>query len=325
LQHVLLDEHPLAAFEVELIKRDGRRVHVEVGARVVRNDHAQPVLVCVLHDLTERLLHTQIAHAEKLAAIERVVAGMAHELNNPLASIAGYAQLLLRDPTLRSDVRDDIEHVLQQARRAGQMVQNLLTMGQDLQLSYSRIDLNTLISSTLAVRLAELPANITLIHDNTVALPQILGDPYQLQQVLVHVLSNALRAMQPNGGTLHIRACGVADAAQITTPLPSDLHGAMVIVEIRDTGTGIAPHQLGSIFDPFWTTKDVGDGSGLGLSMSRGIVARHGGHMWVHSVEGRGTTAYLALPVAPVHQDADTAPLLPWEAAAASSSNAPAR
>ncbi len=329
LQHVLLDEHPLVGFEVELVKHDGRRVPVEVTARVVRDDRAQPVLVCMLHDLTDRLLHTQIAHAEKLAAIERVVAGMAHELNNPLASIAGYAQLLLRDPTLRPDVRDDIEHVLQQGRRAGQMVQNLLMVGQDMQLSYSRIDLNTLISSTLAVRLAELPANITLLHDNTMALPQILGDPYQLQQVLVHVLSNALRAMQGNGGTLHIRAYAVADAAQITppqpsSPLPTGLHGSMVMVEIRDTGTGIPPHQLGSIFDPFWTTKDVGDGSGLGLSMSRGIVARHGGHMWVHSVEGRGTTTYLALPVAPVHQDADTAPLSPSEAAAASPSTAPA-
>jgi two-component system NtrC family sensor kinase len=303
LQHVLRHERPLAAFEVELLKGDGRRVLVELGARVFHDDNGQPLLVCALRDLTERQLQTQIAHAEKLAAIERVVAGMAHELNNPLASIAGYSQLLLRDDSLNDEVREDIEHVLQQSRRAGQMVQNLLTIGQDLQLSYSSLDMSTLVASTLGLPLAQPPANIAVRRDLSWMLPPVLGDPYQLQQVLVHLLNNAIRAMHPNGGTL--RLCTyVRDAAQITTPqpsspLPTDPNGTLVVVEVSDTGSGIAAHQLSHIFDPFWTTKNIGDGPGLGLSMSRGIVARHGGHMWVHSVEEQGTTVFLALPVAP--------------------------
>lgn len=308
LQHVLDHEQPLTAFEIELINRDGRRVPTELGARVFHDDHGQPLLVCALRDLTEPHLQSQIAHAEKLAAIERVVAGMAHELNNPLASIAGYSQLLLRDPSLSDTARDDIEHMLQQSRRAGQMVHNLLTIGQDLQLSYSPLDLSNLVASTLELPAAQPPVGVAVVRELSSTLPPVLGDPYQLQQVLVHLLNNAIRAMQPHGGTLYLRTC-VADAAQLAMPQPSspllaDLHGAVVVVEVGDTGSGIAPHQLSRIFDPFWTTKEVGDGPGLGLAVSRGIVARHGGQMWVHSVEGRGTTIFLALPVA---QAADTA------------------
>jgi len=318
LQHVLHHEQPLAAFEVELLKGDGRRVLVELGARVFRDDNGQPLLVCALRDLTERQLQTQIAHAEKLAAIERVVAGMAHELNNPLASIAGYSQLLLRDESLSDGMREDIEHVLQQSRRAGQMVQNLLTMGQDLQLSYSPLDLSNLITSTLALPLAQPPANITVRCDLSWTLPSVLGDPYKLQHVFVHLLNNAIRAMEGKGGTLCLRTYVVDDAAQLvspqpSSPLPTDAHGALVVIEVSDTGSGIAAHQLNRIFDPFWTTKDVGDGPGLGLSMSRGIVARHGGHVWVHSVEAQGTTVFVVLPVAPQPSTNNALPQPPTE------------
>jgi two-component system NtrC family sensor kinase len=304
LRRMLADRSPaIAPFELELSKYTAQRMPVELSVRLIEHDDGQPALFCSVHDLTERLLQTQIAHAEKLAAIERVVAGMAHELNNPLASIAGYTQLLLRDPGLSTEAREDIEHVLKQSHRAGQMVQNLLTIGQDLQLRYTPTDISNLISSTLDLPLPQYPNNITVARDLSTALPPVLGDPYQLQQVLLHLLNNAVHAMQPDGGTLQLRTYAVTDAGQFTipqpsSPLPTDLGGSLVITEVIDTGSGIAAHQLGQIFDPFWTTKEVGEGPGLGLSMSRGIVAQHAGHIWVHSIAGQGTTTYLALPTA---------------------------
>lgn len=303
LQRILADATDIVQFEFELSKQGGQRLPVELSARLIQHKDEQPMILCTVHDLSDRLLQTQIAHAERLAAIEQVVAGIAHELNNPLASISGYTQLLLRDRSLQGAMREDVEHVLAQSRRAAQIVQNLAMIGHDLQINYSSIDMSKLVASTLDLQSTHGATNIQIVRDLSPSLPSIHGDPYQLQQIVLQVVNNAIRAMQCTEGTLHVRTYCLSDITQISipqpaSPLPTQAHGAMVVTEIIDTGIGIPAHHLGHIFDPFWTTKEAGQGSGLGLSMSRNMIAKHHGHIWAHSIINQGTTIYIALPTA---------------------------
>lgn len=296
----------LAPCELELRKRDGAGLVVELSARRVLDADGQHVLFCSARDLTERrLLQAQAIHAEKLAALEQVVAGVAHELNNPLASITGYSQLLLRDTRLSADGRHDIERVLAQAQRAGEIVRDLLNFGRGSQLIRTAVQLSALLTSTLELQTMQTwPANITVARGLQPDLPNVTADPYQLQRVFLNLLDNAHRAMRETGGTLTVRTYFAADSEELQAlvacggpcaPAPPDVHEPLVVAEISDTGVGIPAQQLQSIFDPFWTTKAVGEGPGLGLSACYGIITQHQGHIWACSVEGQGTSVYIAL------------------------------
>lgn len=294
---------PTVPFELTLCKRNGGRIKVEMTVRIMPDIDGQPALFCSLRDLTERLmLQAQMAHADKLAALEHVVAGVAHELNNPLTSIIGYSQLLLRDASLSPQSREDIERMFEQGQQASRIVQGMLMFSRSSQLSRATVDMNALIDMTLEQHLADdWRANITIVRELMRDVPSILADPGQLQQVLLHLINNARRAMEHSGGVLTIRSYAVEDIARLafddpTSPLPANMQGPAVMIEIKDTGVGIAAHELRSIFDPFWTTKETGQGPGLGLSASHGTIAQHRGHIWASSVLGRGTTVYLALP-----------------------------
>jgi two-component system NtrC family sensor kinase len=292
-----------APLELTLFKRNGERIKVEMTARLMWDSAEQPAIFCSIRDLTERLmLQAQMAHAEKLAALEHVVAGVAHELNNPLTSIIGYSQLLLRNPQLPPQGREDIVRIFEQGQQASRIVQGMLLFSQSAQLSRSTVSINQMIDMTLEQHLSDgWPDNITVTRELMPDLPGILGDPAQLQQVLLHLIKNAQRAMESTGGNLTIRTYSLDDLASLTftqptSPLPANMQGPAIMTEISDNGVGIAAHELRSIFDPFWTTKDTGQGPGLGLSVCHGMVAQHRGHIWAASVAGSGTTVYLALP-----------------------------
>jgi two-component system NtrC family sensor kinase len=290
-------------FELTLSKRNGERIKVEMSVRIMPDIDEQSAIFCSIRDLTERLmLQTQMAHAEKLAALEHVVAGVAHELNNPLASIIGYSQLLLRDPHLPSGARADIDRIFDQGQQASRIVQGMLLFGRNSQLSRGTVNMNSLIEHALEQHVTNIwPTTITVVRELAPDLPHILADPSQLHQVLQHLLNNAQRAMESLGGTLTIRTYAVEDLANLTiewptSPLPANMRGPAVITEMSDTGVGISAHELRSIFDPFWTTKDIGQGPGLGLSVCHGMITQHRGYIWAASVLGSGTTMYLALP-----------------------------
>lgn len=295
-------EAPTVPFELTLCKRNGGRIKVEMTVRIMPDIDGQPALFCSLRDLTERLmLQAQMAHADKLAALEHVVAGVAHELNNPLTGIIGYSQLLLRDARLAPQTREDIERMFEQGQQASRIVQGMLMFSRSSQLSRTTVDMNALIEMTLEQHLADDSLDNIMVVRDLQQVPSILADPAQLQQVLLHLINNARRAMEQSGGALTIRSYAVEDMAGLsftdpTSPLPANMQGPAVMIEIKDTGVGIAAHELRSIFDPFWTTKETGQGPGLGLSVSHGMIAQHRGHIWASSVVGRGTTVYLALP-----------------------------
>jgi two-component system NtrC family sensor kinase len=228
----------------------------------------------------------EIRRAEHLASLGKMAAGIAHEINNPIAGMLNCVRTLLKG------VRDERQRVqylemLQEGLgRVGRTVGHLLNFAREAKPQLTRTDLRALLQHCLTPLEHELTARqivCSLSRDGN--LPEILADPYQLEQVFLNILKNSMEAM-PDGGSLVVRA-GVRQRKE----------GAFLEVQIADTGIGISPENLPRIFDPFFTTKEVGEGTGLGLSVSYGIVRAHEGYIEVTSEVGKGSLFTVGLPV----------------------------
>jgi len=227
-------------------------------------------------------LRDQLRHADRLATIGQLAAGVAHEINEPLASVLGFAQLAVKAPELSDSTRGDIERIVKASLHAREIIRNLLVFSR--QSPSRRVDVDVEEALRQAVSLAEprcAAAAVTLTMQLTGSLPSIQGDPSQLQQVFLNLLVNAIQSM-PDGGQLDVSTA------------TSD---EQVTVQIQDTGEGIDPEDVEQIFLPFFTTKDVGEGTGLGLSVVHGIVTAHNGAVNVSTKPGHGTCFEVVLPV----------------------------
>ena len=287
----LLEGRSVQPFELELVRRDQEVIFLEVSAHTMLNGTGVKGVHCIARNLTDRRhLEQQLIQSEKLSAIGQLVAGVAHELNNPLTSVSGYAQLLLRDQRLSGETHQDIEQIHTQAERAARIVQNLLIFAREHKPERRMVALNEVLRSALSLQSYQLKVdNIGITLELDPALPATTADPHQLQQVFLNLITNARHAMLDRGerGNLTLRT-SVANAADGTP---------MVRVEIVDSGVGIPERNLQKIFNPFFTTKPVGQGTGLGLSICFGIVKEHDGQIWAESQIGVGTHVYIDLPI----------------------------
>ncbi|MCK4792320.1 MAG: cache domain-containing protein [Desulfobacteraceae bacterium] len=226
----------------------------------------------------------QIMKSERLATIGQLAAGVAHEINNPLGTISLYAQMVLDELGEDSDsCRESIAVVMKQTNRAGRIVKDLLEFARQSEPEMRMLNINDVLTKAIAITThpAELQ-NIRLLTDLTPELPDIQGDSDKLQQVFVNIIVNALQAM-PEGGTLTVRTRMTEDSG-------------FVEIEISDTGCGIPQEHLSKLFDPFFSTKRTGEGTGLGLSVTIGIVQKHSGTIDVKSKVGEGSTFIIRLP-----------------------------
>jgi len=240
-----------------------------------------------------REAQAKLIQSEKMTSLGEVISGVAHELNNPLAGILGAIQMLrgsaLAQPTGAElmegvEVLEDIEKA---ALRCQNIVENLIRFSTQARCNFSEMDVNQLLRDTLDIMAEQLAeAGITVQWHSDPALPAIEGDFVKLLEVFVNLLRNAESALS-GGGTLEIFTC---------QPQNDPVH-PQVQIKVRDNGCGIPAQHLGKIFDPFFTTRPVGKGPGLGLTVSYGIIKRHGGDIDVHSAPGRGTTITVTLPV----------------------------
>lgn len=269
-------------------RKDGTTFPATVHLDYIRDAGETPVgLVVVIRDLTEeRRLSEHLRQSEKLAALGELVAGVAHELNNPLAGISAFAQLLLEDP-LDPEQAESVRLIKREADRAVAVIRDLLYFSRKGGPAQGAVDLNEIVEHTLRLRSYSLRSSgIDVRVDLDPALPTVPGDGQRLHQVVLNLVVNAEQAMQ-----------GADTRRLVIRTERRDVHVMMVV---SDTGAGIPPEAQHRIFEPFFTTKPEGEGTGLGLSVSYGIVKAHGGEISVASDAGTGTTFRVTLPLGPV-------------------------
>jgi PAS domain S-box-containing protein len=283
--------------EVRLIGADGEPRPASLIAAPIL-EHGQVVgALGIIRDVTdEKRLVEQLLQQEKLAAIGQLVSGVAHELNNPLAGLLAFSQLLMSQPEANDERRRAVESINHEARRASKIVRNLLTFARRHQPERQATDINQIVTDTVELRRYALRvARIELVLALDETLPRTWADPFQLQQVVLNLLTNAEQAMEGWNGARTIR-------------FETALRDETLVLHVSDSGPGIDDRSLDRIFTPFFTTKAVGKGTGLGLSISDGIVHEHGGRILVSSTPGSGATFTVELPrvAPPVSEDGTT-------------------
>ena len=248
----------------------------------------------IMADVTEeRHNEERLRRAERLASLGGLAAGAAHEINNPLAAISLAAQMLMEDVRLPEDVLDDVRVIERQASRAGEVTDRMLVFARRREGERDAYDINDLVREVLRGRRYEIQTYAITLHENfNEELPQVWVDPVQIERVLTNLIINAEKAMAD---------VPEDDRVLMVSTRPTD---DGVAVDIADTGPGIPDHVLPNIFDPFFTTREVGQGTGLGLSMSHSIVQAHAGELKVRTTPGEGTTFTVELPRAPQGLDA---------------------
>src|SRR5262245_15089971 len=263
--------------------------------------HAEPVakggelrIEALMRDVSERKrledqardLYHQLLQAEKLAALGQTISGVAHELNNPLATILTWAERLSQRP-VDDQTRRGLDTILGESERAAKIVRNLLTFARKRHTTRAIVDVNQVVRQTLALRSYEQRlSNITVFEALAAGLPLVFADPHQFQQVLLNLIINAEQAMLgANGrGALVLRSW-------------HDFDHDTVILEVNDDGPGVPEDVQPKIFDPFFTTKEVGKGTGLGLTVAYAIIQEHGGRITVSSEPGTGASFFVARPI----------------------------
>jgi two-component system, NtrC family, sensor kinase len=277
-------------YKYRLTTRAGRHVVVNASiAPLVGKSGTRLGRLILLDDITQRVrMEDQLVQTEKLTSLGLLAAGVAHEVNTPLAVISNYIQMLAKQIPADDPRQKTIERIVKQTFRASEIVNNLLNFSRTGAAEFVEVDINSVLEETLT--LVQHPfktAQVNVIKNYNSKLPPVLGSITRLQQVFLNLFMNARDSM-PQGGMLEVRT-----AAQ----------NGHVEIEVTDTGSGISPEHLQRIFDPFFTTKPTGRGTGLGLSVSYGIIKEHLGKVDVRSTPGKGTSFRLEFPVArkPVH------------------------
>src|SRR2546423_5360441 len=273
--------------ELRVRRSDASMGHFSISLSPMRDEqNAVNSVVVVMTDITDAaLLQAKLAHSEKMATIGRLVSGVAHEVNNPLAAILGFTDLLLENPEVPGSAREDLQIILQETQRTKDIVQDLLSFARQRPVQRELVQVNSVLRQTIKLRSYDFASHgVEVVEDFEETLAAALGDSQQLQQVFLNILNNAYDAVQDAGQRGNIR-------------IHTRRQAEMIEVAISDNGTGMIDSQR--IFDPFYTTKQAGKGTGLGLSICYGIVRTHGGEIQCWNDEGgAGSTFVVRIPVA---------------------------
>jgi two-component system, NtrC family, sensor kinase len=277
------EERVTNLYKFPLRNRDGRTLVVNVSiAPLAGKSEERLGRLILVDDITQRMqLEEQLVQTEKLTSLGLLAAGVAHEVNTPLAVISNYIQMLAKQLPSNDPRQKLTDKIVKQTFRASEIVNNLLNFSRTGGAAFKEINLNQVIDETLTLVTHPFRAgNVQVIKNLEADLPGVLGSGNRLQQVFLNLFLNAKDAM-PSGGMLEVRTAA---------------HNGTVEIEVADTGMGIQRENLARIFDPFFTTKATGRGTGLGLSVSYGIIKEHAGKIEVRSTPGKGTSFRLEFP-----------------------------
>ena len=282
--------------ERRIIRPDGEERIIDTLASIITYAGV-PARLVVFRDITDRkeaeaelkTMQASLAQAEKLTAIGHLVAGVAHELNNPLTGVLGFSELLLQTD-LTPEVKNSVRVIASEAERAAKVVRQLLSFARKEDPQLASVNLNQLLAQTIELKQHDMQmAGIETELELGVGVPQVMADVNQLQSVFLNLINNAQFAMTEanESGKLAIKTSVVENSVRVT---------------VADDGPGVKAEDLPKLFDPFFTTKDIGQGTGMGLSICHGIITGLGGRIWAESKRNHGTTFYVEIPAAPTLQ-----------------------
>jgi PAS domain S-box-containing protein len=314
-----IDENWVASpREHRILALDGGVVHVEsTGVPVQYRGETQ--VFGVFRDITEReragaekkKIEGQLKQAQKMEAIGALAGGIAHDFNNILSVIIGNAEILNLADDISAPVKNGLNQILSASQRAKQLVHQILAFSRRGKQEKILINLKPIVTESLEFLRASLPTLIELRHYLEPDAGTIMADPTQMQQILMNLCVNAAHAMEKDGGVLQIKLSNTALTEEDVRFEPEVEPGSYVKLTVADTGHGMEPSVLERIFDPYFTTKEPGKGTGLGLAVVHGIVTSHGGMIKVYSEVGKGTTFTIFLPRAMGFEKAAAKPMPP--------------
>lgn len=280
-------EHGQWQGELMFSRRNSEQIKVQVLTAMVYDRHGNAIqTITSFIDVTERKkMEQQLLLSGRLAAVGELAAGVAHELNNPLAAVQAFAEFLAAREDLDETTKRDVDTIYKEAQRASRITSNLLSFAREHNAEKSLVSINEVIEKVLEMHSYRMNvSNIETVTELAPDLPRTLADYYQMQQVFTNIITNAEQAMKAvhGKGTLVVK---------------TETSGRMIRITFADDGPGIPEDNLKRLFDPFFTTKEVGEGTGLGLSICYGIMQEHGGRIYAEAKPGRGSTFVVELPV----------------------------
>jgi PAS domain S-box-containing protein len=277
-------------------RKDGKNILLEIEESPILDQNGKTVLIAgAVRDITDykraeeekEKLEAQLRQSQKMEAIGTMAGGIAHDFNNILSIILGNTELAIRDVPEWHPVKESLDEVRQACLRAKDVVRQLLSFGRKSEMQLRPIDIGVILRESLKLIRSTLPSNIEIRQDFDEGTWTILGDPTQINQILINLSTNAADAIESAGGILSVSLENVEIARQ--DPELNLEPGRYVKISVSDTGVGISAEERDRIFDPYYTTKNVGKGTGMGLAVVHGIVETHNGRIEVNSTPGKGT------------------------------------
>jgi PAS domain S-box-containing protein len=270
--------------ECLFLASNGSELHLLLSATIRKDESGETLnYEGIAKDITSRVqMERQLQQADKLASLGQISTGIAHEINNPLGIILGYTQLLLREQAPASQMHDDLKTIEKHTRNCKGIVEDLLKFSRSTPMRKIPFDVNASLAEVISLLAHQFELDkIDIKTDLDLTIPEITGDAEKLKQVFMNLLMNAKQAISGQG----------------KISIATRKNGNSIDISISDSGSGIAPQVMNKIFDPFFTTKPVGEGTGLGLSVSYGIIQDHSGRIEVESRPGKGSTFTVTLPL----------------------------
>jgi len=285
--------------EFNAVRTDGSTFDVVGTASLIQDEKLQPVgIMTSFIDVTERKrLESQLRQSQKMEAMGTLAGGIAHDFNNILSSVIGYTEIALDDVPQGSVLHSNLQEVFQAGCRARGLVKQIIAFSRQSDLEKKALEISPLVKETLKFLRASIPTTIDIRENMETDLNPVMTDPTQINQILMNLCTNAAHAMQEKGGTLEVGLDNVMLADSDFKSRHSDMNpGPYLKLSISDTGHGMSPNVLERIFDPYFTTKEMGEGTGLGLAVVHGIVKALDGTVTVYSERGKGSTFNVYLP-----------------------------
>jgi PAS domain S-box-containing protein len=284
-------------------KKSGEKVYVEYRSTMVYPDDGPPYISGIGRDVTERILserkvnklQEQLTQAQKMEAIGTLAGGIAHDFNNILFPMFGYLEMMLEDISQDNPLRSYLEEVFNGARRARDLIKQILTFSRQSDHERKPLEVQRVIKEALKLIKSTLPSTIDIRHEIQEDCGLVVADPTHIHQIVMNICTNAYHAMEESGGQLAITLKEVELSAEDLKD-PAMNPGPHACLKVSDTGPGMEQNIIDRIFDPYFTTKKEGKGTGLGLAVVHGIVKSHGGHISVSSKRGKGTVFEVYLP-----------------------------